>query len=254
MKKTTFIALAAAACAVQLSVAPAAKAQTAAPAPAAAPAAAPEASPLTFNIGAVTEYRYRGISQSRLKPALQGGFDVTQGAFYLGAWASTINWIKDSGGKANTEIDIYGGVKGDLAKDTAYDIGVLTYSYPSNGLNPSANTVELYGALTFGPVTAKYSHSTSNLFGFANSKGSGYLDLTGTFEAAGLTIAPHIGYQAVKKNGAYSYSDYSLTVSKEISGVTWSGALVGTSTKAYLGPTKQNLGKASVVLGAKYNF
>ena len=75
-----------------------------------------------------------------------------------------------------------------------------------------------------------------------------------SFEVAGLTIAPHLGYQAVKKNGAYSYSDYSLTVSKDAAGVTWSGALVGTSTKAYLGPTKQNLGKASVVLGAKYNF
>ena len=241
MKKTLLTASVACACTLLLSAVPSVS-------------NAEEASPLTFNVGTVTEYRYRGISQSRLKPALQGGFDVTQGAFYLGSWASTINWIKDSGGKANTEIDIYGGVKGDLAKDTTYDLGVLTYNYPSNGLKPSANTVELYGALTFGPVTAKYSHSTSNLFGFANSKGSGYLDLTGSFEVAGLTIAPHLGYQAVKKNGAYSYSDYSLTASKDAAGVTWSGALVGTSTKAYLGPTKQNLGKASVVLGAKYNF
>ena len=242
MKKFSLMVMTSVACAAVLSVAPSV-------------AQAEEASPLTFNVGGVTEYRYRGISQSRLKPALQGGFDLTQGAFYLGGWASTISWIKDSGGKASTEIDIYGGVKGELAKDAAYDLGVLTYNYPSNGLTPSANTVEVYGALTIGPVTAKYSHSTSNLFGFANSKGSGYLDLTGTFEVAqGVTIAPHIGYQAVKKNGAYSYSDYSLTASKDVSGVTWSAALVGTSTKAYLGPTKQNLGKTSVVLGAKYNF
>ncbi|WP_369294187.1 TorF family putative porin, partial [Klebsiella pneumoniae] len=31
------------------------------------------ADPLSFNIGVFSEYRYRGISQSRLKPALQGG-------------------------------------------------------------------------------------------------------------------------------------------------------------------------------------
>src|SRR5687767_7899350 len=64
---------------------------------------APE-STLSFNVGAVTDYRYRGISQSRLKPALQGGVDYTHGSgFYVGAWASTIKWIKDAGGDADVE-------------------------------------------------------------------------------------------------------------------------------------------------------
>ena len=40
---------------------------------------------VAFNAGVVTDYRYRGISQSRLKPAVQGGVDYTQAAFYLGA-------------------------------------------------------------------------------------------------------------------------------------------------------------------------
>jgi uncharacterized protein (TIGR02001 family) len=209
---------------------------------------------LAFNVGAVTDYRYRGISQSRLKPALQGGLDYTAGSFYVGAWGSTIQWIKDGGGKADVEIDLYGGYKFELAKGTLLDLGVLTYQYPSNGLKPSANTTEVYGALTFGPVTAKYSQSTSNLFGFAGSKGSGYLDISGSFEVAGITVTPHIGRQTVKKNGAYSYTDYSITLSKEISGVIWSAALVDTDTKAYTGPGGKDLGKASIVLGAKYNF
>jgi len=209
---------------------------------------------LAFNVGAVTEYRYRGISQTRLKPALQGGVDYTAGSFYVGAWGSTIQWIKDGGGKADVEIDIYGGYKFELAKDTVLDLGVLTYQYPSNGLKPSANTTEVYGALTFGPITAKYSHSTSNLFGFAGSKGSGYLDLSGTWEVAGISVTPHIGRQTVAKNGGYSYTDYSVTLSKEISGITWSAALVDTDTKAYTGPGGKDLGKASIVLGAKYAF
>jgi uncharacterized protein (TIGR02001 family) len=209
---------------------------------------------LAFNVGAVTDYRYRGISQSRLKPALQGGLDYTAGSFYVGAWGSTIQWIKDGGGKADVEIDIYGGYKFELAKGTVLDLGVLTYQYPSNGLKPSANTTEVYGALTFGPVTAKYSQSTSNLFGFAGSKGSGYLDITGTFEVAGITVTPHIGRQTVKKNSAYTYTDYSITLSKEMAGVVWSAALIDTNTKAYTGPGGKDLGKASVVLGAKYNF
>ena len=210
-------------------------------------------SSVAFNASVVTDYRYRGISQTRLKPAVQGGVDFTAGAFYLGGWASTIKWIKDGGGDANVEIDLYGGYKGEIAKDVGYDIGLLTYQYPSNGLNPSANTLEIYGALTAGPLTAKYSHSTTNLFGFANSKGSGYLDISATFDVGGFAVTPHIGRQTVKNNGAYSYTDYSLAVSKEVAGIAWSATLVDTSTSAYTGVGK-DLGKSGIVLGAKMAF
>ena len=60
---------------------------------------------LAFNAGVVTDYRYRGISQTRLKPAVQGGVDYSIDGFYVGAWASYIKWIKDAGGDANAEID-----------------------------------------------------------------------------------------------------------------------------------------------------
>ena len=209
---------------------------------------------VAFNAGVVTDYRYRGISQTRLKPALQGGVDYTAGEFYLGAWGSTIKWVKDGGGGADVEIDLYGGYKGEIAKDVGYDIGLLTYQYPSNGLNPSANTLEVYGAVTAGPLTAKYSHSTTNLFGFAKSKGSGYLDISATFDLGGFAVTPHIGRQTVKNNGASSYTDYSLAISKEISGVTWSATLVDTSTSAYSGPGGKDLGKSGIVLGAKLAF
>ena len=81
-------------------------------------------SSVAFNAGVVTDYRYRGISQTRLKPALQGGVDYTAGAFYLGAWGSTIKWIKDNSTTANpvkgpVELDIYGGYK-----FSAGDVGV----------------------------------------------------------------------------------------------------------------------------------
>ncbi len=210
-------------------------------------------SSVAFNASVVTDYRYRGISQTRLKPAVQGGVDFTAGAFYLGGWASTIKWIKDGGGDANVEIDLYGGYKGEISKGLGYDIGLLTYQYPSNGLNPSANTLEIYGAVTAGPVTAKYSHSTTNLFGFANSKGSGYLDISATFDVGGFAVTPHVGRQTVKNNGAYSYTDYSLAISKEVAGITWSATLVDTSTSAYTGAGK-DLGKSGIVLGAKMAF
>jgi uncharacterized protein (TIGR02001 family) len=226
--------------------------------PAAADEPAPD--PLSFNIGAVTEYRYRGISQSRLKPALQGGIDYADpSGFYVGTWASTIKWIKDiPGGDADVEIDLYGGYKTEIAKGLTLDVGLLQYYYPSNKLNPSANTLEVYGALTFGPVTAKYSQSTTNLFGFTDSKNSGYFDVTANFDLGdGLTLSPHVGHQTVKRNSAASYTDYSLTLAKDFSGLVVSGAVIGTdaSKSAYASPANGKfMGKTMLVLGLKKTF
>ena len=217
---------------------------------------------LAFNAGVFSDYRYRGISQTRLKPAVQAGVDYAAGSFYVGAWASSIKWIKDAGGDASVEIDLYGGYKGDIVKGSlSYDVGVLTYQYPSNKLATKAETTEIYGALTFGPATLKYSHSVSNLFGFADSKSSGYVDLSATFDVgAGISLVPHVGYQKVANSGNYSYTDYSLTVSKDFSGLVVSAAAVGTDTKkiggtpAYVSPQGKDLGKAGLVVGVKYNF
>ncbi len=210
---------------------------------------------LAYNVGAVSDYRYRGISQTRVKPAVQGGVDFSQGALYLGAWASTIKWVKDIGGDASIELDLYGGVKGAISKELSYDVGVLTYQYPSNRLSPSANTTEIYGALTYGPATAKYSHSVTNLFAFADSKNSGYFDLSATFDLGdSWSLTPHLGRQTVKRTSAASYTDASLTVAKDFSGVVVSLAAVDARTGAYFGPGNKDLGKRSLVLGAKYNF
>jgi len=215
---------------------------------------------VAFNVGGTTDYRYRGISQTRGKPALQGGVDYSNGPFYVGAWASTIRWIKDFGGESNFEVDLYGGYKGEITKDLGFDVGVLTYIYPSNKLDPSANTTELYGALTFGPATLKYSHAVTDTFANLDSKNSFYLDLSATFDVGGgAMLTPHIGYQKIK--GPYedpgSYTDYALTLSKDFSGFLVSGAVIGTNADKsfYSSPVDgKELGKTTFVLSVKYVF
>jgi uncharacterized protein (TIGR02001 family) len=216
---------------------------------------------LAFNVGAVSDYRYRGISQSRVKPAIQGGVDYAIGGFYVGAWASSIKWIKDFGGDASVEIDLYGGYKDAIIKDVlSYDVGILTYQYPSNKLNPKAETTELYGALTYGPATLKYSHAVTNTFANPDSKNSFYLDLSATFDVgSGIMLTPHIGYQKIKGpvSDLATYTDYAITVSKDFSGLVVSAAIVGTDAdKAfYSSPVNgKELGKPGLVLGVKYNF
>jgi uncharacterized protein (TIGR02001 family) len=239
----------------------------------------PPASPLSFNVGAVTDYRYRGISQSRLKPALQGGADyAAPSGAYVGTWLSTISWIKDAGtiagadaGKTPAEWDLYAGLKGDVIKDSlTYDVGGLYYLYVGNKFKDvgavNANTFELYGALTYGVATLKYSHSLTNLFGFGapgfNTKGSGYLDLTANFDlGSGFTLTPHVGHQAVAHLSIASYTDYSVTLGKDMGGgFSLSATLQGTDAKkiggayVYSSPDGKNLGKSTLVVGAKYSF
>ncbi|MCK6435062.1 MAG: hypothetical protein HUU30_15800 [Burkholderiaceae bacterium] len=218
----------------------------------------------SFNVGAVSDYRYRGISQTRLKPALQGGVDLSHpSGFYLGAWASTVRWVKDLEGDAGVEVDVYGGYKGELAKGLGYDVGVLGYVYPSNKLATSANTTELYGALSFGPATLKYSHAVTDTFGNTDSKNSFYLDASASFDlGGGWMLAPHLGYQKIKGpfGDAATYTDGSLTLSKDFSGLVPSIALVATDAdKAFYVPgpagnSTKFLGRSAVVLGVKYSF
>jgi uncharacterized protein (TIGR02001 family) len=208
---------------------------------------------LAFNVGAFTDYRYRGISQTRLKPAIQGGVDYTAGGFYVGGWASNIKWIKDAGGDADVEIDVYGGYKGTLGGGLGYDVGLLTYVYPSADLSTSPDTTEIYGALTYGPATFKYSHAVTNLFGVPDSKNSGYFDLSATFDVAGFSVVPHVGYTKVNNYSDLDYTDYSLTVAKDFSGFLVSAAVVGADLKAYA-PNGKRLDKTGLVVGVKYNF
>ncbi len=219
---------------------------------------------LAFNVGAVTDYRFRGISQSKLRPALQGGADYAMGGFYVGVWASTIKWTKEAGGGGSVEIDLYGGYKGEITKGLNYDVGVLTYQYPGNDLKgitgETANTTELYGALTYGPATVKYSHVISDgLFGAPDSKNGYYLDLSAGFEITdGWMLTPHVGHQRYKgpASGVASYWDYALTVSKDFSGLVPSLALIGTSKAkdAFYTVNGKDLAKTTLVLGVKYNF
>lgn len=228
-----------------------------------AQAAAPESS-LSFNVGAVSDYRYRGLSQSRLQPALQGGVDYAdKSGFYVGAWGSTIKWIKDTSGvtKGATELDLYAGYKGS-AGDVAYDVGFLRYQYAGNNYvnyGANANTNEVYGAATFGVVTAKYSHAISNLFGNVDSKNSYYLDLSAAFDLGnGYALTPHIGYQKVKNvtDDLGTYTDYALTLGKDLgNGLSASAAVVGTDAdKGFYTLKNKFNGKSGLVVGLKYAF
>lgn len=234
-----------------------------------APAATEPTSPFSFNVGIVSDYRFRGISQTRLKPALQGGVDFAHDSgLYVGLWASTIKILRDiPGGDGPVELDIYGGYKGKINDNFAYDVGILRYQYPKQNFPTTVNTTELYGAVTYGPATLKYSHSVGKqTFGVPDSRNTYYLEAAATFDIGnGWAVTPHIGHQGYKgssggvsNSGFASYTDYSLGVTKDLGGgISLSGTVVGTNTHDAFytsGANGKNLGKTGIVLGAKYTF
>jgi uncharacterized protein (TIGR02001 family) len=193
----------------------------------AAPAAAPE-SPHSFsyNIGLYSQYIFRGLAQTGEEPALQGGVDYAHSSgFYVGAWASNISWLEDDGLYENSslELDIYAGYAAEIG-DTGigYDIGLLQYIYPgsrnSGTGTKSAETTELYAALSYGWVTGKISYGLTDIFGFKNTDGSVYYELNADIPLPwyGLMLGGHVGHQAFagSGNGSLDYTDYKISLSK----------------------------------------
>jgi uncharacterized protein (TIGR02001 family) len=191
-----------------------------------APAAAP--SPFTGNMNYASEYLYRGIAQTRGKPAIQGGFDYAHSSgAYIGTWASNISWISDTNtGSASMEWDVYGGYKGTVGP-IGYDVGVLTYNYPGSNKPTGAakqDTQEVYGAVTWEFLTVKYSYSVGSLFGWTKNnagtektKGSGYLEVNANFDLGnGWGVNGHAGHQNVKGFSDASYTDFKIGGTKDI--------------------------------------
>ena len=230
---------------------------------------APEAkNPHTFtgNMSVVSDYRFRGLSQTSLHPAVQGGFDYAhEKGIYLGTWASSVSGNQYPG--ATLEWDFYGGYKFEPVKDVGLDVGLIHIYYPGGkstpqtttfasraGTTTSPNTTEVYAGLSSQWFSVKYNHTLSNsLFGLdagtvgtladingnnayntpnTGTRGSGYLDLGANFEIADkLTLNLHVGHQSVKHYSNFSYADYKIGLTREIAGYSLAAAVVGTNAK-----------------------
>jgi uncharacterized protein (TIGR02001 family) len=145
----------------------------------------------------------------------------------------------------------------------AYDVGFLRYQYQGNSLAKvsglvDANTNEVYAAATMGLFTAKYSYATSNLFGNPKSTGSYYLDLSAALDLGeGYSLTPHVGYQNIAKTPDGTYTDFALTLGKDLgNGLSASAAVISTNAKKsfYYTPAGKPTGDAGLVVGVKYTF
>ena len=214
---------------------------------------------LTANVSLTTNYKFRGQDQDvigkngtlkdkAVKPALQGGFDYAhESGFYIGNWNSSVNWLAGN----SLESDIYGGYKF-KAGEVDLDVGLLTYIYPGNSLG---NTTEAYAGATFGPLSAKYSHTRSeDYFGWAGTslgsglkgRNTGYLNLAFAQEVAPkLTFKASVGFTRfasdIKDNGVPNYMDYSVGGAYDLGeGFSLGANVVGANKRGFFGPVNKN--------------
>src|SRR5499426_1468330 len=93
-------------------------------------ASAADPSPVTGNMTIASDYRFRGISQTYLGPAIQGGIDYAHASgLYLGNWNSNVASQVYTGG-SGIEMDFYGGWKQTFG-DIGLDVGAIYYYYPN---------------------------------------------------------------------------------------------------------------------------
>ena len=192
----------------------------------AAPAFAQDTAPpkpvtVSGSVALVSDYRYRGVSQSDEEMAVQGGLTVAhESGFYVGTWASNLSGWGTFGG-ANMELDLIGGVKVPVGGGGTLDVGVTWYMYPGGA--SKTDFAEPYVKLsgTAGPATL-----TAGVAYAPKQQALGRWYYTGADAAAGIYNDP-----GDKEDNLYLWGDAAV-------GVPGTGA----TAKAHLGYSDGNRG------------
>jgi len=218
---------------------------------------------VTGNAAVVTDYRFRGISQSDKRFALQGGITVTHASgFYVSTWGSSIDDYVANG--SDQELDLIAGYSKTIGAATV-DVGVLYYYYPGSA---GANTdfVEPYASIkgTFGPATAKLTANYApksralSVDGGLTKEDNFYLagDLSASVPNTPLGLTAHLGhsfgpsYLTIGKE----YTDWNIGATYTWSHLTFGVSYVDTDKSSYSGTTGRNISKAGVVGSVTASF
>ncbi|MDF0534731.1 TorF family putative porin [Shewanella yunxiaonensis] len=178
---------------------------------------------VTGNIGATSNYLWRGVTQTANGAAVQGGIDYAhESGFYIGTWGSNVDFGDD--GDTTYEMDIYGGFSNSINDDWSYDVGYLYYGYPD--ASGSIDFGELYGSLTwkwleFG--VAKFVTAGSDVAADGlDDKDYTYYHVAASYPLAdSITLGAYYAYSTgdviTSWYGVDNYSEYNVSVTKDTS-------------------------------------
>lgn len=163
---------------------------------------------VAFGVAGVSDYVFRGISQTKSDPTVQGYAELQVAGFYAGVWASGVNGFAAD---PSAEVDLYGGYRATFDAFTV-DLGGLYYWYPGTIKNTrSLDYYELYvkPSFAFGDLGS----ITGNLYwtsDYVNSNADGlYLSVIPKINIP-LTIAPDVGLYASGEIGKQWVQDKNI--------------------------------------------
>ena len=216
---------------------------------------------VSTNMGAVSDYRFRGISQTQNAPAVQGGIDYADASgLYIGNWNSSVSSLMYTNG-AGLESDVYAGYKKEVG-GIKFDVGSYNYIYSRAATVSGAkfDTNEVYISASRGPIAIKASQSLGDYFGTANSQGSRYYQADVAYPVAPKwTVNAHAGMTNVANNSTLNYNDYNVGATYDLSGWAISAkyhtnSSLGSGVVSANTINGQDLTKNTFVLSASKSF
>lgn len=229
----------------------------------AAPALADETDPpsaitVSGSATVVSDYRFRGISQTDKDFAVQGSITVSHDSgIYATVWGSSIDDYVAAG--SDQEIDLVVGFKKEVASGTTIDVGVTYYYYPgAEKFVPGYNSdfFEPYASIThtFGPVTGKvsaaYAPKQSALSVGFGKEDNLYIagDLSAGIPTTPVTISAHVGHSFGPSYLTIGdeYTDWNIGLSYVAGPVTFGVSYVDTDG-TFTTFSGKNASKAGVV-------
>jgi len=220
---------------------------------------------LTGSAALVSEYRYRGISQSGRHVAAQASATIAHSSgFYGSFWASSIDDYVAAG--ADAEVDLIAGYSTTVSGLT-FDGGVLYYTYTSAAKKVNTDFFEAYGSVKapVGPVTLKagfaYAPKQAALTLTGAKLDNLYLYTDGSFAIPETPFAfsGHLGYSKDESflTGGKKYLDWNVGATYSWRAATFGMSYVDTDVpKGFIvNPASgKDMAKAAVVISATYAF
>jgi uncharacterized protein (TIGR02001 family) len=238
----------------------------------AAPTAPPSAFTVTGGATVITDYRFRGLSQTDKTGAIQGTLGVSHSSgLYVGTWGSSIHDYVSAG--SNQEIDLYGGYKHSWG-GWAFDMGLLYYYYPGHAKGATTDFFEPYlnASHSFGPLGVKvgmnYAWKQHALRCDYDARCGAHVrednlytygELSAAIPKTGITLTGHVGEtwgRSYLTNGLKDYTDWSVNASYTWKQLTFGVSYIGTDFKKgeIVSPTGRQLGKSGVVGSIGFAF
>ncbi|MCK5697676.1 MAG: TorF family putative porin [Gammaproteobacteria bacterium] len=182
--------------------------------------------PISANVALVTDYYFRGISQTGNDGAIQGGFDWEhESGIYAGVWASNVDF-----GETHLEVDTYLGFANTFGESGVdYNVEFIRYNY--NDANYETN--EVSAGLRYSYFSASYSYSDD---WYNTDESANYVKLSFDYAlpyevALSTTVGKSFGdaydKDKVDTDRDFDYTDYKVGISKDLAGVNFDLSYVG---------------------------